>query len=460
MEFNDNFLLEVYKQCLESKYFVEALKPHFNYGLAPSKHYKDIFKFLFDHFTVYSHPPTFGTLTQKFKEDDNKLALLAKIKDVDIQDREEALMIETEKYIRRGLITLLTHDMREMYETGKQDEVGQFAEKRLNEINAINLRARKFKWVLRDYVKRHENRMDIAGNPDLKNTFLTFIPGIDFITGYNLEAGDSMLCLTKPGGGKTTALRWFGYAFSMQGYNSVHFQTDAKTGETETIYDAIFSGTPRWKTKNGNLLSDSDLDRMHKAWEFARENFGDIAVVDYNFFDEPTVADARKQFNEIDRDGETIHAGIFDYMDMFGPGDGVRYGGGDGEKRNKLYQTAEKIVALGQESERLMVTAKQTHNIPDKFYNDPANFIGSEHIGESKIIERPFSFGFSINQTDDEFEKNMMRMRMFKYRSLGPGVTLDHLRFPIATDFDSGRLINVQETKRKFWDDNKKMPLF
>jgi hypothetical protein len=141
---------------------------------------------------------------------------------------------------------------------------------------------------------------------------------------------------------------------------------------------------------------------------------------------------------------------IFDYLEKFDPGDGKRYGtNAEGERAKKL-AVAEKIVNIATEFKIFCATATQASSIEKKDYNDPNFVITRENISNLKATVDPFAYTITLNQTDDENDKDIMRIHeeAFRFQKILSWESTYH----IAQDRNKGRFIDIQETNKRFWD--------
>lgn len=442
---SSNYLNELAKLCLSSVDVTEIVKQHLNYSFIKGEEYKEVFKYIFDYHNIHSKIPTLGTLSQNLPQKPVLISVLNNIRETSIHDSREQIMHSFESFIKKGRFQKLHEDVKELYNKQEHEKAMLLLEKESKDINAFNLSTKLHSRVFADFDKRQLERK--------QKDFTTVkwpigIPAFDYHTKGGVEQKTSLLGMARSGVGKSTFLRSIGFNIAFRGGNVVHFQAEGSKEEVQDAYDAMWTGVPMMDIKKGELTG-KDLNTIDKARKSFLAQCGEIYIIAYDQFDTATIAQARQQLIELQKSVK-INAALFDYLDLFDPGDGKRYStNAEGERARKI-AVARKIVNIATELDMFTATMTQASDIPFKDWNDPNYVITRNDISNLKATVDPFAYFLTLNQTMDEDDKDILRifedkLRHYKRKSW-------ETTYHIAQKRDVGRFIDLQETNSRFWD--------
>ncbi len=278
------------------------------------------------------------------------------------------------------------------------------------------------------------------------------IPPFDYHTHGGVEQGRALLIIARKGVGKSTCLRSIGFNLAFRGKTGVHFQAEGTKEEVQDAYDSMWTGVPMNDIKKGELTG-KDFEVIDKARRSFLAQCGEIIIIPYEQFATATIADCRAKIIELKKNYD-IDWAIFDYLEKFDPGDGKRYGTNAESDRLKKLAIAEKIVNIATEFKMFCVTATQANNIERKDWNDPNFVITRENISNLKATIDPFAYTITLNQTEDENDKEIIRIHeeSFRFQKIKSWESTYH----IVQDRERARFINVAETNARFWDPVRK----
>lgn len=442
---SSNYLNELAKLCLSSQDVTEIVKQHLNYSFIKGEEYKEVFKYIFDYHGIHSKIPTLGTLSQNLPQKPSLINVLNNIRETSIHDGKDQIMQSFESFIKKGRFQKLHEDVKEMYNKQEHEKAMLLLEKESKEINSFCLTSKLHTRVFSDFDRRQQERKQ----RDFTNVKWPIgIPAFDYHTKGGVEPGRAMLVIARKGVGKSTCLRSIGHNLAFRGHNGIHFQAEGTKSEVEDAYDAMWTGVPMMDIRKGDLTG-KDVETIEKARKSFLAQCGEIFIVSYEQFNSASIAECRQAILDLMKE-YNIKWAIFDYLEKFDPGDGKRYGtNAEGERAKKL-AVAEKIVNIATEFKIFCATATQASSIEKKDYNDPNFVITRENISNLKATVDPFAYTITLNQTDDENDKDIMRIHeeAFRFQKILSWESTYH----IAQDRNKGRFIDIQETNKRFWD--------
>lgn len=445
---NNNFLIELAKLCIVSKDSVDVIRQHLSYSFIKGEEYKEIFKYIFDYHSSTGRSPTVGTLSQNLPETPIIINLIGQIQQTDIHDRKIDLLQTFEGFIRKGRFIKLWEEIKELYPKDSDEAMKQM-EKETKSINEFCLTSKVHSRVFADFPKREQERR-AKDHHVIK--YPVGIPPLDHHLYGGVELGRALLVIARKGVGKSTLLRWIGYNFAFRGYSGVHFQAEGTKEEVESLYDSMWTAVAIEDIKKGELGS-VNADRIEKSRQALLAQRGEIIVIPYEQFLQASIADCRNHIIELMKIYD-IKWAVFDYLEKFEPGDGKRYNTGEDGVRSKKEAVAEKIVNIATEFKIFCATATQANNIEKKDYNNPNFEITRENISNLKATINPFAYTITLNQTDDENDRDIIRIHEegFRFQKILSWESTYH----IVQNRDIGRFINIEETNKRFWDPVRK----
>jgi replicative DNA helicase len=442
---SSNYLNELAKLCLSSQDVTEIVKQHLNYSFIKGEEYKEVFKYIFDYHGIHSKIPTLGTLSQNLPQKPSLINVLNNIRETSIHDSKDQIMQSFESFIKKGRFQKLHEDVKEMYNKQEHEKAMLLLEKESKEINSFDLSTKLHSRVFADFDKRQLERKQ----KDFTSTKWPIgIPAFDFHTRGGIEQKTSLLGMARSGVGKSTLLRSIGFNIAFRGGNVVHFQAEGSKDEVQDAYDSMWTGVPTIDIKKGDLTG-KDLDVIEKARRSFLAQCGEIFIIVYDQFETASIAQARQQLIDLQKTVK-INAALFDYLDLFDPGDGKRYStNGEGERARKI-SVARKIVNLATELDMFTATMTQASDIEKKDWNDPNFVITRNNISNLKATVDPFAYFITLNQTEDENDKDIIRIHEDKLRHYR--IKSWENTYHVSQNREVGRFIDIQETNKRFWD--------
>lgn len=446
-QLDESFLIELIKSCVLSGDFIGIIHPHLKYSYLPSEPYKKIFQYIFDFYGANKKPPTIGILAQNIKDE---LGLLARVRECDVHDSKDQILKSFERYIKDSRFINLHSEVTELYHKGDQEQAIKKMADDSQKIHQFSLQAQMPIRVYKNFDERQRERF-------LKDRSLKKIPSgipqFDHHTRGGYDKGTALLGIGRSGKGKTTFLRSLGFHASFRGIPVLHIASgDSTSEEVLDGYDAMWSEVDINNIREANFDA-SDFKRFEKLKQQYQAECGEILVHVYKQFDQASIGDVRNLLKEVLKEYD-IGLLLLDYLEKFDPGDGKRYAQTDDSNRLKKLATAEKIVNIATEFNIGVATVTQANDIPSEIYNDPKRVITRSNISNLKATIDPFAYCITLNQTDDEDDKEIMRIHEEKIRHYK--VPTWGRTYQIKQHRNTGRFIDVAETKRLFWDDDRK----
>ena len=105
-----------------------------------------------------------------------------------------------------------------------------------------------------------------------------------------------------------------------------------------------------------------------------------------------------------------------DYLELFDPGDGKRYGTSNDAERKRREAVSNKLKNIAVEFDIAIFTATQAATVATELLNDPEFVQTRYHISEFKGVIKPFSYFVTLNKTKDEEDNDFMRIYIDKMR--------------------------------------------
>jgi replicative DNA helicase len=451
-ELSSDFLIELAKSCIIYEDILSVVKPHFNYSFVSNKNgpYKEIFKYIFDHHTATSKPPTVGLIAQSITTKE-ALPIIARIRDVNVFNSKEEIVSKFEDFVKRGRFMTLHKKLEEIFNAGDHEKACKIMEVESGQINAFSLKRQMHSKIFANFEERQKKRAEREYVTTIKVP--TGIPQFDYHTRGGIDRGTGMLAIARSGAGKTTFLRSLGGNAAFRGINVLHFAAgDSTQEEVEDGYDAWWTGANLNDLREGKMTG-VDLKKVEKARKAWIGQAGEIYVKVFKQFNSASIADCRNILIELLKECN-IGLVLFDYLEKFDPGDGKRYGTNQEGTSARKMAVAEKIINIATEFNVAVATVTQASDIAKELWNNPSWVISRNNISNLKATVDPFAYCVTINQTEDENDAEIIRIheeklrhyKMFSYTST----------YHIVQKRDVGRFIDLPETLKRFWDSENK----
>lgn len=450
-QLSGDFIVELAKACIVSKEILEVVKPHLKYSYLDSEAYKSIFKYIFDYHGAHDASPTVGLLSQNVKSRD-ALEIIAQIRDANVFDNKKEIVESFQEFVKRSRLHLLWLKVEDIHNGGNADEAIKVLAEESKEIHEFSLVTKLHSRIFADFDKR---QMDRQQRDFTLTKIPTGIPQLDYHSRGGPDIGTGFLGIARTGVGKTTFLRSLGFHAAFRGYNVLHFASaDSTKQEIEDGYDAAWTGVNIHEIKEGRLTG-VDVKQIEKAKKAYLAQCGEIYIHAFEQFNAASILDCRNILMELLKT-VNIKLVLFDYLEKFDPGDGKKYSTNQEGSTARKIAVAEKIVGIATEFKVLSATMTQANDIPKELWNDPAKVLTRSNIANAKATADPFAYVVTLNQTEDENDKNIMRIhdeKLRHYRIYSYSST-----YKIVQNREVGRFIDVAQTNELFWDmENKKI---
>lgn len=447
----NNFLNELFKSCISSKYFMETICEHLKYEYLPNESYKKILKRMIQVFSLEKTLPTIGSLSQHFSNDEDIATILIGINNANIIDKKDSLLKEFEEYIKKSRFVTLYNKIGLIYNKGEHHKAIAALSKESQHIGDFSLIGKEYESIFEGYNDRQISR--IKRKEDFRLNKIPFgIHELDHYTRGGMQYGTSVLLCARSGRGKSTMMRWIGLNAANMGLHVVHFQFEGTETEAADLYDSAWTGTESHLMEQG-MIEDDRRDSIKKALNNVIRGGGEIRIVKYTSFDSFTIADGRNIVYDIEKAHGKVNLVIFDYLDLIQPGNGSNFS--EDKERFRRLHVMNKITDIAKEMNCVCVTATQANNVRPEQYNNPNWKMTRDNISEAKMVLSPVSYFVTINQTDDEKENQIIRLFCDKFRKEKDGQTIY-----LYQNLKIGRFYDAKKTCRIFWDNNNNEKIY
>lgn len=438
MTLSDNFVIELYKMCLNSERVLDAVVRHVEYYFFNVEVQKKCFKFLLDYKKTNDKTPTIGTISQGLPQNSEVLEFLSRVKDVETKNlTDDSILTQLEDFVRKSRFVALHGEVADIYSKGETDKAIEMLAKKSEQINNFSIKDNYYSSIFSGYQERYEARK--RKNTDISqivsDKISSGIPDMDTYLKGGFRRKTSTLIMATSGGGKSTWLRWIGAYNAQLGKNVVHFQAEGSKDECETGYDACWTGVNIDDMEIGNIAPESIL-KIEKAAKNIMALGGEIRVHATETFDSMWLEDCRDVLFDIQKLFGPIDVILWDYLELF-----KRKGSFENE-RHRREAVANGITDISIEFNASCIAATQAMNIPKEKLNNPEFVMTRDEISEFKGMVKPFSYFLTVNATNDERDLGICRVHGDKFRKHSPNKTW---RFYQA--LDKGRFIDIKRSR-------------
>lgn len=432
----DKFLQELFKLCFVKKSILDIVSVHLKYEYIPNDliSYKKIFKSLVNHYKKSGTSPSIGYVSNELRGDDNVQRILDEIQECELVNPEEMLSA-LESFIRHVKFEILHTRVAETFNNGKQNDAIKTLAEESQDINDFSIlkNTNAFTNVMEGFWEDIEHRQS-EENTTYHEKVPFGIDPLDDITYGGLDRGDTALWIMPSGAGKSTALRYSGMWAAKLGYGVLHVQLEDSKQKAKDKYNQIWTGLKYNEIKKGKI-SKEKAEKIRKYYNKFKTRQRDVSLYSFESFEEASMRDIRdlimKYFNQFGKIPDLL---IIDYLELVNPGDGFRYNPADPSAvKAKLTGNARRMKNLCLEFPDLRIlTATQTSDIPWA-KTDETKVITRNHTKGDKNLIDAFSYVFTGNQTDTEYENRIMRIYVDKLRNYKAKQIIK-----IATDYNTG----------------------
>ena len=452
MNLTDDFLLELFKACIKNKRIFETAQPIIKYNYLPNEQYKNIWKEISDQYDNGGDTPTLGLVSQRFEGDKETLKVVSQVRDADLPNPDK--LTDSLKDFAKTSIFLTAYDkMGDLYNQSVGDVEKKEALFKMfldvgEEIHNFKMGEYQIERLMESAIdKIHENAINsIDHTHGSKSPF--GIPEIDDLTFGGNDRGDIALILAQSGVGKTKALRHIGVSNVRRGRKVLHVQLEGSHKECVDGYIATLAGENIREIEFGSLGKAKET-RLSKAIKDVKGLGGEIFIKSVeNGLGGISMIDIREAVISTISEYGGLDVLIIDYMghSLIETGDGKRYGTTNDAIRQKLEVIANEFKRICVEFKVSGFTAAQASTVDPDDLNDPKFVQSRYNVSEFKGIIKPFSYFFSLNQTDDESRANIIRIYLDKMRKYKANRVVK-----IYTAYDNERFIDQVRTRKEFF---------
>lgn len=416
----DTFLLEFYKLCFHSKEVLEVGLKHLELHYIVNEEYREIWRSLKQQYSISSKIPSLGVLSQLFnssKEKDNRVReVLEKISNLPMPSKEDIVQA-FEEYIKDKLSIEFYEKFADIYNKGEKEKARALLID-FSEILAkfsVKKDVEYYERVFKDFEERNRERIvqGIEKKFYVKTPF--GIDCVDIITHGGLDLGDTALFMSQSGMGKSKLLKWIGVNAARRGFNVLHVQAEGTRSECFALYDATWTGQFLYEIEKG-IVGDEVLKGLKKVVNEIKFDRGDIWVHTIEELRGGNWAQVEKVAQDIIKMEGHLDMILVDYLELFDPPQALhtRFGPGDERFRRELVANSMKNTAVSLPTRVVALTQASTVS-PEKL-NDPDYYMTRFDISEFKGLIKPFSLFITLNQTEDEYLDNLLRLYFDKVR--------------------------------------------
>lgn len=449
-----NFLNEILKLCFSKKNFLEIVVTHLKYQYIPKElqEYKFILQSISNQRELSNGKlPSYGVISQQYKNDVDVQDALAKIKQCDIIDQDIAIK-QLYNYIRDVRFRLLFEGVYETYDKDqKKDEAIQMLIEGTDELAKFSLQDTKgqFMKVFGDFDRQmHERQLESSVGQDFMNKVPFGIDPLDILTDGGMDKGDIALWIMQSGKGKSTAVKHTGIHACRLGYRVLHIQLEGSKKEAYDKYTQAWTGASYSDVKWGNIPAEKMVKIQKAVKEMAQKN-RDIEIFSFEKFGSASMNDIRDLVIEYQKvEGMFPDLLIIDSLDLAISGTNKKIDFDPAYKKDRLQLVAQLGKNLAVELNMAILFVTQTSDIPKANWNNPDWVITRENTEGDRTLVKPFAHVFTGNQTEDERKKNILRIHVDKLRYYD----VKTKTYPIITAYNVGKFYDKKASMEKYGD--------
>jgi len=450
MNLTDVFLIDLFKLCFYKKEVVETVSAHLEFSYIPKElpNYKKVLKSIVTLYKLKKELPELSVVSQQHSGDEKVQELLLKISERDIP-KTDLIIPELESYLRKVKFIEIFNKTKEIYnQEDDQEKAISYLEKKAVEVAnfCITKDSSKFIKVIDSFEGEMHKKRDKSVEEHHFDKVPFGIDPLDQMTEGGIDLTDIALFIARSGVGKSTVLKWCAVSACRLGYDVLHIQIEGTKDEAWEHYTQIISSINRQQVRLGNIPEGKEKSIL-RAYRNLKEAGKDIYLYAFEMFDEATMFDVRQLILEYQKErGKIPDLVILDSVDLVSPGDGVKYGVDTQSIKMKLQNSSKKMKNIASELKTRFITATQTGDISFDVWNNPDRVITRSDSMGDKNIANPYSYVVTLNQTQDEYNKNRMRLYIDKFRNY----RIQQRIIPICTAFSSGRFFDRKATMLTF----------
>jgi len=440
---NENYIIELFKMCLRNRRVLEASIPHIKNSFLPNEETKQVWELMKTYYNATSKLITLGMISQEYSQDLKVLKVVSNIKDAQLPDKESVLS-QLENFVKSSIFHEAYDQLSDLYNQGQKQKAYELMKDTAEKIGDFSIKEKYFTNLYGKFQERHRERIQRKESGEMLGEKIpTGIDEFDKITRGGVNKGDTLLALAQSGVGKTKFLRSVGLAASRRGFKGLHISAEGTLQENLDAYDAGVSGQ-KLRDIEGANISQEIIDKIKIAARNITLKGGEVFIEAFEQFDTATISDVRNLILEIEKIHGKLSFLCLDYLELFDPGDGKRYGTSNDQERKRRESVSNKLKNIAVEFNMAVFTATQASTVSPELLNDPEFFQTRYNISEFKGVIKPFSYFITFNKTKDENEISMMRIYMDKVRKYAGGQIIKiYQRYDRERFYDRKKTINT-----------------
>lgn len=426
----EDFLFELFFVAFKSNLVTGIISEHIQPSFLPDKDFQLLHKSIKSHYKAYKEYPSYGTMMQKFRQNDDVVDLIAEIRDTEYTGTIDSLIDDLEEYITDVRAAQMYEEFGQLYNKGQKAKAKEVMAEYTDWAKGFTLKGEAFVEVISTFEERHtENKIKTQAERASGITPVTrfYIDDLDALNkGKNLRTQVACI-LASSGVGKSHAARHVGKCAAEDGLDVLHFQLE---GSKEEVLDAYSGSLIEENSFNFEKakLTDRQIANIKKQLQDIK---GTIRVRSFpRFNNQVSTIDISNGISEYRKAvGKNPDIVIIDSMDLLTDSSGKNYTPKD--ERHKRVSVVNDLKDIAGDENCFILTTTQANINDREWLNDPKNVLTEYNAAEAKGIVRPLTWMISLNQTDDERKDNAMRLHVAKSRFTKKGDT-----YKIATDYD------------------------
>lgn len=449
MKISDNFFYELFKFFFlpfGDKEVYEACEKYLEYHYLPKEPYKIIWKAVKTHVNLNNSFPTIGFISQQFNSREDVLNTLNEIKEVHYAPKKD-ILDKLEETLKGFYFAEKYEIQAKLYNDGKKDEAFKMAfDTGLYLANfSLQKETDKYVKIFGDFEERQKERYDNYEHASfIKRKCPFFIDELDNISHGGCDYGDTFLALSQSGVGKSKFLKHLGVNNARIGKRVLHIQAEGSKKECLDLYDATWTGQSLYNIESGNIIEEKIRIKLKKVINDILFNKGEVIVYSVEKFDSITMRQIREVVLEVEKIYGFVDMVLIDYLELIEPGNGKYYGVKN--ERERREQVSKEMKNLAVELNKVVGSCTQASDVPSEQLNNPLFVMTRHNVSEYKLIVKPFSYFFTFNQTNEEYENGIMRIYCDKIRKYKGKQTVT-----IAQCYQHERFYDRQRTMENYY---------
>lgn len=435
----EDFLFELYNGCFNYDYVCSLVCQFMREDYLPDRIWQSLHRCLRQYHKEHKSAPTFNIMTQIASLNNDVTSLLNDIRDCAEGEDSNVIIEQFENYIKQVKFQKTYKEVGEMYASHQRDKAMKLLQEFAEWQNTFSLEQDKFVDITGTFESRYRrNQEKRQENAKKKVVSRFYIDELDEINhGRNLR-GQLSCFLASTGVGKSHVARWIGRCAALQdGLHVLHIQLEGSEDEVADAYSASIVSCNSFQYETGTIDEKEFADMLEQVKAAA----GTIKIKSYSKFNNKiTTLDVKNDIEEYEEKyGFKPDIVIVDSEDILYDASGKEYKQED-ERRRRI-AVANDLKDLAGEEDLWVVTTYQATIENRDWLNDENNVLTKFNCAECKGLSRPMTHLITLNQSDNEYKENMMRLYIDKAR-----FSKRREPFKIATDYEHERFYDRERT--------------